>query len=155
MAFIDLLLARLVTRSGHGREAAPKLEEAMNQLREFSMNAYADFGQALLAEAEGLGGAPERALAVAHEQLKVTDRNAPLLERVAGIALARLGFTEAARAELIAALKSARARGAEYDAASTIDALHALGAADADLLRERDAIMSRLKILHLPTLAID
>ncbi len=39
----------------------------------------------------------------------VTDRNAPLLERVAGIALARLGYTDAARAELIAALGRARA----------------------------------------------
>jgi tetratricopeptide (TPR) repeat protein len=154
VAFVDLLLGRLATRNGDGRTAAPKLEEAMNQLREFSMDAYADFAQALLAEAEGLGGAPERALAVAHAQLKLTDRNAPLLERVAGIALARLGFTDAARAELIAALKSARARGAEYDVASTVDALHALGAADADLLRERDEILSRLKIVCLPTPAV-
>jgi ATP/maltotriose-dependent transcriptional regulator MalT len=154
VAFVDVLLARLATRSGDGREAVPRLEAAMNELREFGMDAYADFAHALLAEAEGLGGAPERALAVAHEQLKVTDRNAPLLERVAGIALARLGFTEAARAELIAALKSARARGAEYDVASTVDALHALGSADADLLRERDQILGRLKIVCLPTPAV-
>jgi tetratricopeptide (TPR) repeat protein len=154
VAFIDLLLARLATRSGDGREAVPKLESAMNDLRHVSLDAYADFAQALLAEAEGLGGAPERALAVAHEQLKLTDRNAPLLERVAGIALARLGYTEAARAELIAALKSARARGAEYDVAATIDALEALEAADPDLLRERDEIMSRLKIVRLPTPAL-
>ena len=118
------------------------------------MDAYGDFAEALLAEAEGIGGAPERALAVAHEQLKMTDRNAPLLNRVAGIALARLGSTEAARAELIAALKSARERAAEYDVAATIDVLHALGAADADLLQERDEIMSRLKIVRLPTPAL-
>jgi class 3 adenylate cyclase/tetratricopeptide (TPR) repeat protein len=155
IAFIDLLLARLATRSGEGRQAVPKLEAAMNELREVSMDAYADFAQALLAEAEGLGGAPERALAVAHEQLKVTDRNAPLLERVAGIALARLGYTEAARTELIAALTSARARGAEYDVAATIDVLHALDVADADLLRERDDIMGRLKIAYLPTPTFD
>ena len=151
MAFIDLLLARLATRRGDGRAAVPKLEAAMNELREFGMDAYADFAQALLAEAEGVGGAPERSLAIAHEQLKVTDRNAPLLERVAGIALARLGYAEAARAELIAALRSARARGAEYDVAATIDVLHALGSADADLRRERDEILSRLKIACLPT----
>ena len=154
VAFIDLLLARLATRSGDGRDAVPKLESAMNDLRQVSLDAYADFAQALLAEAEGLGGAPERALAVAHEQLKVTDRNAPLLERVAGIALARLGYTDAARAELTAALNSARTRGAEYDVAATIDALEALGTADADLLRERDEIMSRLKIVRLPTPAL-
>jgi len=151
VTFTDLLMARLATRSGHGRQAVPKLEAAMNELREFGMDAYADFAQALLAEAEGLGGAPERALAVAHEQLKLTDRNAPLLERVAGIALARLGYTEAARAELLAALKSARAREVEYDVAATIDALHALDGADADLLGERDEIMRRLKIVRLPT----
>jgi multidrug efflux pump subunit AcrA (membrane-fusion protein) len=78
VTFIDLMLARLATRSGNGRQAVPKFEAAMTELREFGMDAYADFAQALLAEAEGLGGAPERALAVAHEQLKVTDRNAPL-----------------------------------------------------------------------------
>ena len=154
VAFIELLLARLATRSGDGRQAVPKLEAAMNELRGVRMDAYADFAQALVAEAEGLGGAPERALAVAHEQLKVTDRNAPLLERVAGIALARLGYTETARAELVAALKSARARSAEYDVAATIDALHALGAADEALLAERDEIMSRLKITFLPTPAL-
>ena len=151
VAFIDLLLARLATRSGNGRQAVPKLEAAMNELREFSMDAYADFAQALLAEAEGIGGAPERALAIQHEQLKMTDRNSPLLERVAGIALARLGYAEAARAELIAALRSARARSAEYDVAATIDVLNALNGADADLLRERDEILSRLKIVCLPT----
>ena len=151
VTFTDLLMARLATRSGYGRQAVPKLEAAMNELREFGMDAYADFAHALLAEAEGLGGAPERALAVAPEQLKVTDRNAPLLERVAGIALGRLGYIDAARAELIAALKSARARDVEYDVAATIDALHALDAADAHLLQERDEIMSRLKIVRLPT----
>jgi tetratricopeptide (TPR) repeat protein len=151
VAFIDLLLARLATRSGDGRQAAPKLEAAMNELRDFGMDAYAGFAQALLAEAEALGGAPERALAVAHEQLTATDRNAPLLKRVAGIALARLGFADAARAELSTALESAIARGSEYDIAATIDVLHALGAADADLLRERDEIVRRLKIVRLPT----
>jgi tetratricopeptide (TPR) repeat protein len=151
VAFIDLLLARLATRSGDGGQVVTQLEAAMNELREFSMDAYADFAQALLAEAEGIGGAPERALAVAHDQLKRTDRNAPLLKRVAGIALARLGYKEAARTELIAALESARARGAEYDMAATIDVLNALGGEHADLLRERDEILSRLEIVRLPT----
>ena len=151
VAFIDLLLARLATRRGEGRSAVPKLETAMQELREFSMDAYADFAQALLAEAEGIGGAPERALAIAHDQLSITDRNAPLLERVAGIALARLGYLEAARTELMAALRSARARASEYDIAATIDVLNALDGADDALLRERDEILSRLQIVCLPT----
>jgi tetratricopeptide (TPR) repeat protein len=151
VAFIDLLLARLATRRGDGRAAVPKLEAAMKELREFGMDAYADFAQALLAEAEGIGGAPERSLAIAHDQLTVTDRNAPLLGRVAGIALARLGYVEAARAELIAALGSARARGSEYDVAATIDVLNALDGAGADLCQARDEILSRLKIARLPT----
>jgi tetratricopeptide (TPR) repeat protein len=155
VAFTDLLLARLATRSGDGQQAVPKLEAAMSELREVGMDAYADFAQSLLAEAEGLGGAPERALVVAHEQLKVTDRNAPLLERVAGIALARLGYTTAAQAELIAALESARGSGVEYEVAATIDVLHAVGAADADLLRERDEILSRLDIVRMPTPAFE
>jgi len=150
VAFIDALLARLATRSGGGADAVPALESAMQELRRFSMDAYAGFAQALVAEAEAFGGDPTRALQIARGQLKASDRNAPLLERVAGIALARLGRTEEARRELIGALESARERAAEYDVAATVDVLNALAGADADQLRERDEILGRLKIARLP-----
>ena len=78
------------------------------------------------------------------------DRNRPLLQRAGGIALARLGQPDAAHAELVAALGSARARRAGYDVAATIDALDALGGADAEARRERDEIIDALKIVRLP-----
>ena len=53
-------------------------------------------------------------------------------------------------AELVAALGSARARRAGYDVAATIDALDALGGADAEARRERDEIIDALKIVRLP-----
>ena len=155
VAFIDLLLARLATRRGDGRDAVPRLEAAMHDLRKLSMDAYARFAEALLAEAEAFGGDPDRALRIARRQLKASDRNAPLLSRVAGIALARLGRVEEARAELATALQSARGRRAEYDVAATIDAMAALEEADAELLRDRDEILGRLKIVRLPAPALD
>jgi hypothetical protein len=128
----------------------PALESAMHELRRFRMDAYAGFAQALVAEAEAFCGDPTRALQMARGQLKASDRNAPLLTRVAGIALARLARTDEARRELIDALESARERAAEYDVAATIDVLNALAGADPDLLRERDEILGRLKIARLP-----
>ena len=150
VAFIDVLDARIATRSGHGRDAVPRLEAAMEELRRFSMDSYASFAQALLAEAEACGGDPERALRLAREQLNTHDRNAPMLRRVVGIALARLGREEEARGELASALESAREHGAEYDVAATVSVIEALDGADPDLLRERDEIMGRLKIVRLP-----
>jgi hypothetical protein len=47
-------------------------------------------------------------------------------------------------------LQTARARGSEYDIAATIDAMAAIGGADAELLAERDEILGRLKISQLP-----
>jgi tetratricopeptide (TPR) repeat protein len=140
VAFIDLLLGRLDVRRGDWEEGLPLIERSMDTLRRFSMHAYADFARALVAEAEAFAGDPGRALAIAREEMESADRNRPLLERVAGIALVRLGQREQAREELSAALTSARARGADYDIAATIDALAALDAADGGLLRERDEI---------------
>lgn len=154
VAFIDSLLARLATRRGNAREAVPRLESAMDELRKFSMDAYASFAEALLAEAEAFGGDPERALWIARAQLELSDRNGPLLRRVIGVALARLGRIGEALGELAGALESARRRGAEYDLAATIEVMAALDAIDADLLQERDEILRRLKIVRLPVPAL-
>ncbi|HET6870550.1 MAG TPA: tetratricopeptide repeat protein, partial [Solirubrobacteraceae bacterium] len=154
VAFADLLLARLATRRGEGGNAVPKLEAAMRELRRFSMDPYASLAEALLAEAEAFGGDPERALQLAREQLELTDRHLPLLARVAGIALARLGRTDEARDELRGALRSARERRSEYDVAATIDVIDILEGAGEELLRERDAIVARLRITRLPAPAL-
>jgi tetratricopeptide (TPR) repeat protein len=157
VAFIDVLLARLATRCGDGPEAVPRLEAAMNELRRFRMDAYAGFAQALVAEAEAYAGDPARALQIAREQLELTDRNRPLLGRVSGIALVRLGQPDEARRELLSALEAARERRAEYDVAATIDVLNGLNGLNGTepaLLRERDEILGRLRIVRLPAPAL-
>ena len=154
VAFIDVLLGRLDVRRGDADDGLPLLERSMDTLRRFSMHAYADFARALIAEAEAFAGDPRRALDVARAEIESADRNRSLLQRAAGIALARLGQPDAARDELSAALRSARDRGAEYDIAATIDALARLDGADAEMLRERDQILEALKIVRLPVAAL-
>ncbi len=149
VAFADVLLGRLAVRRGDTRAGVTILESAAAQLRRFELRAYADFAQALIAEAEALAGDADRALEIARRELRTAERQRPLLERAAGVALGRLGQTEAARAALLDALASARDRGFQYDIAATIDALDALGGLDPELLGERDEILDRLKIARL------
>lgn len=155
VAFADMLLGRLALRRGDSQVGLPMLERSTRALRVFSMHAYAEFGRALIAEADALAGDPRRALEVARIELETADRQRPLLQRAMGIALARLGDTDAACRELLEALACARSRRADYEIAATIDALAVLACADADLLAERDAILARLKIVRLarPALA--
>jgi tetratricopeptide (TPR) repeat protein len=150
VAFIDLLLGRLAVRRGDHQVGVPMLERSTRALRAFNMHAYADFGRALVAEAEAMLGDPARGLEIARAELEMADRLKPLLVRAAGIALARLGEADAALRELNGSLACARERGAGYEVAATIDALAWLGSADADLVRERDEIMEALKIVRLP-----
>ncbi len=154
VAFIDLLLGRLAVRRGDSQVGVPMLERATRELRAFNMHAYADFGRALVAEAEALVGNARRGLEIAREELETADRERPLLQRASGIALARLGDVAAARDELAAALECARQRRSHYEIAATIDALAALRGADAEMLRERDEILTALKIARLPKLAV-
>ncbi len=108
----------------------------------------------LVAEAEAFAGNAERGLQIAGEELDAGDRHRPSLERVTGIALARLGRMAAAREALTSSLASARGRGAKYDIAASIDALDALGLAEPAFVRERDEIMAQLKIDRMPAPAL-
>jgi hypothetical protein len=119
------------------------------------MEGYADFATALVAEAHAFAGDPSRALAMAQGALGTADPQRPLLERVAGIALARLGQRDAAERELRCALECARAGHAQYDLAATIDMLAVLGAAEPDLLAERARVLERLKIERMPAPVLD
>jgi hypothetical protein len=149
VAFADMLLGRLALRRGDSQVGLPMLERSTRALRVFSMQSYAEFGRALIAEAEALAGDPGRALELARTELEGADRQRPLLLRAVGIALARLGEADAGSRELGEALACARSRGADYEIAATIDALAVLGRADPDLLAERDEILGRLKIVRL------
>ena len=153
VAYADALLARLMVRSGNYLEGRAMLEAARADLRRLGLDAYAELAHAWIAEAEALGGDPFRALEIGSQELQGNDRERPLLTRMAGIALTRLGERNAAVRELEHSLRTARVRGADYDIAATIDAMAAIDAADSALLSERDEIVGRLKI-KLPTPAL-
>jgi class 3 adenylate cyclase/tetratricopeptide (TPR) repeat protein len=151
VAYADALLGRLEVRRGKYRDGVALLEAVLADFRRLGIDPYAELAQAWIAEAEAFGGDPFRALDLASQELQAGDRQRPLLSRMGGIALARLGQTEAAIRELSHSLKTARERSAEYDVAATIEAMDAFGGADDDLLRERDEILARLRISRLPT----
>ena len=142
-------------RSNLGRHSPPSrtLDGCGLGVR-FRIDAYADFAEALIAEAEAFAGDAQRALTLARKGLEAGARHRPLLQRVAGIALVRLGRKDPAERELMSALDSARESNAEYDIAATIAVLDALGSAAPGLVGDRDEILSRLKIAHLPAPAL-
>ena len=150
VAFVDVLLVRLAVRRGPCPDGVRRLEAAADELRRSRVDAYAGFAQALVAEAHAFSGEAPRALQIARRELTMTDRHRPLLERVSGIALARLGRVEEAEAQLRCALASAQEERADYEVAATIGVLEAIGAAGEDMLRDRNEIVERLKIERLP-----
>jgi hypothetical protein len=137
-------------RRGENQRGLEALTGAVEDLRKLRMEAYAEYTQALIAEAHAFGGDPFEALEIASRTLEANDRQRPLLSRVGAISLARLGDRGASLRELGHALRVARERGAEYDIAATIDALEAVDGADSEMLAERDRILERLKIVQLP-----
>ena len=154
VAFVDVLLGRLAVRRGDYGTGLPTLEAAAAELRRLKLDAYASFAEAVIVEAEALGGDARRALELAPPALEAADRQRPLLQRACGIALARIGRAQDARTELLGALDTARQRGSEYDVAATIDVLVTLDGADPELVRARDEILDRLKIERLPAPAV-
>ena len=126
VAFVDLLLARVAVRRGGSPAGVAQLRAATDQLRSFGVDAYAEFGQALIAEAEAFTGDPARALKLAREGMEHADQYRPVFERAYGIALARLGRRDAAEEQLAHALQAARERRAYYEIAASIDVLDAI-----------------------------
>jgi class 3 adenylate cyclase/tetratricopeptide (TPR) repeat protein len=150
VSFANLQLGRVAVRAGRYEEGLALLEAASDELRGFNLDAYADFGLGLVAEAEALSGDPRRALEIADGLMAAADRYLPLLQRARGIALGRLGEWEAATVELEASFAAAREREAHYDIAATLDALDAFAGLDAEAAAERDEIVARLRIVALP-----
>jgi tetratricopeptide (TPR) repeat protein len=150
VAFADLQLGRVAVRQGRFAEGLTLLRDAAERMRKTKLDAYAELASAFVAEAEAFGGEASRALEIAAELLARTERNAPLLRRARGVALARLGRSHEAVQELEAALIAARASEAKYDVAATLEVLSALGElADAGD-RERASILTQLGIERLP-----
>jgi class 3 adenylate cyclase/tetratricopeptide (TPR) repeat protein len=149
-ALAAALLGRLAMRAGDSEDARASLREATAELRGFGVHGDAEFAESLLAEAEAFVGEAGRALAIVDRLLSSTSRQLPLLRRVRGIALARLGHAAAAIHELEQAVTVARDRGALYEVAATLDVLRGLRPLDAADVRELDAIVARLRVERLP-----
>ncbi|HET7048540.1 MAG TPA: adenylate/guanylate cyclase domain-containing protein [Solirubrobacteraceae bacterium] len=154
VAFVDVLLTRLAVRRGSCPDGVRTLEEAASELRKFGADVFAAFARALVAEAHAFTGDAPRALEIARRELETSRRHRPLLERVSGVALARLGRVDEAEQQLRISLAGAREGGADYEVAATIDVLDSLGVAGQDMLRDRDEIVERLQIERLPVPAL-
>ena len=83
-------MGRLAVRAGRTPEGCALLESAMADLRRYRIDAYADFAEALIGEAEAFAGDPSRALVIANEVLDRSDRQLPLSAGCRGC-WARLG----------------------------------------------------------------
>jgi class 3 adenylate cyclase/tetratricopeptide (TPR) repeat protein len=153
VAFVDVLLTRLAVRRGSCPGGVGTLEEAAAELHKSGADVFAAFARALVAEAHAFTGDAARAIEVARRELATTGRHRPLLQRVSGIALARLGRVDEAGEHLRVSLASAREAGADYEVAATIDVLASFGLAGPGMLRDRDETMKRLRIERLPVLA--
>ncbi len=137
------LLGRAAARSGDIDEARNWLTQASAELSSLRETHYLEFAETALAEAEAFGGRAPLALEMVDSMLDA-DRNVAWLHRVRGTALARLGRRQDAVDALETSLSVARAQGALYDVAATLDVLHLIGV-DRDSA-ERDLLQGRLGI---------
>jgi class 3 adenylate cyclase/tetratricopeptide (TPR) repeat protein len=148
-AFVDVLLGRMAVRTGSILDGLKRLAQAADTLHRLGMKGYAEWARLLIAEAEAIGGDAQRALDLAHGLRDTADWYVPLLHRIRGFALMRLEERALAVDAMLTSLAAARKRAAEYDVASALDALEALGPPDAERSAERDEIVARLGIQRL------
>jgi class 3 adenylate cyclase/tetratricopeptide (TPR) repeat protein len=149
IAYAAALLGQLAVRAGSHSDGLDRLRGAIEELTRLGETGYAVFAEELLAEAEALGGDPERALDIAEKLIPAASRTLPLLHRARAIALAVLGRDEASDA-LAVSLDLARDRSALYDIAAGLDLALLLYGPDPERLSERDAILVQLGIERLP-----
>jgi tetratricopeptide (TPR) repeat protein len=151
-AFTNMMLGRLAVRTGRAADGISLLEATAAEMGRVGGDFYADLANALVAEGEAMQRSAERALAMSTELLASVDGNVPLLRRVSGIALARLGDRDSARRELELATAAGRDRGEDYEVALALDVLAALDPDDIESRRERDEILARLDVVRLPAI---
>lgn len=152
LAYLNMLLGRLSVRAGDTGQGIALIEVAAADLRRLGLDPYADLGDAMVAEAEAIAGDAERAVGIADQLLEAAGSNVSLLRRARGIALARLGDSVAAIQNLELAATTARGSGEQYELALVLDALESIDGHDDDRQTERDAILRRLDVRHLPGL---
>jgi tetratricopeptide (TPR) repeat protein len=150
-AYVDVLQGRLDVRAGRHGEGLALLRQATEDLRSRGEQAYTEFAESVLAEAEAFAGDSKRALEIANRLISGADRTLPLLHRIRTIALGRLGDPTAGDA-LAMSLALARERDALHDLALGLDLAQRLWGTDPARLLERDALIARLGIERLPGL---
>jgi len=154
-AYAEMLLGRISARGANIEEARRLVGAAASELRTLGEMRYVEEAEAVLAEAEAFAGDPSHAMTLADALLAASNRELSVwLRRVRGIALARLGRAGEAAFELESALARARAQGARYDVAATLDVLHALGGHSNQLAAERDELLAQLGIEQLPVVRL-
>ena len=146
-AFVLSLLGRAAARSGRPAEAQDHLSAARRQHAAIGEVEEVVAVDARLAEAALLAGDAAGALAAA-DAVDVDHPAAaavtPLLLRVRGLALARLGRTSEAVAALEESLSVARSRGARHEIAFALDALRSVAGLPPVLEAERLALLTGL-----------
>ncbi len=153
LAFAKMLLGRLAVRAGRAQEGTALLQATAADMRRAGVGYYADLANALGAEGEAVGGAPERGLQLAEELLAAGSTYVALLRRACGTALLRLGELDAARRELELAVVTARERGEDYEVALALDVLAGIEPLEAERQIEHDEILGRLGVVRLPSIA--
>jgi tetratricopeptide (TPR) repeat protein len=162
IAFGRSQLGRLAARSGRFDEAAELLQSAREDyLRDGEQSEVLET-EARLAECLLLQGADVAAVALADETLARMHSiggmrpQLPMLQRIRGLGLARLGDFAGARAALEVSLRGARERRARHEVAWTLlailDVCRAQGEAlDADVQAEQSSLFEQLGIVSAAT----
>jgi class 3 adenylate cyclase/predicted ATPase len=162
LALALVQLGRVASRAGDHDEAMRLFSDARAELADVGAQTLVIETDARTAECLLFQGANREAIELATDALARAERTAavsvhvPLLQRIRGLALARLGATDEASDALDMSLLIARARGADHEIALTLDALTALHRVtgedhDEALDEERDAILERLGVIAVPS----
>ena len=160
-AWAKIQLGRTLARAGRFDDAIQLLIQARDENREVGADAAVLEADARIAELELLRGRAEQALEaarVASERARTMGgvaSQAPLLERVKGYALMRLGRFDEARAGFEESLRAGRARSADYDVAFTLRGLAELARREGhpvpeELEAEAAATLERLGVVWVP-----
>ncbi len=156
VAVATRMLGRAASRSGRFDEGIELLRTAREQFRKLGATAEVVETDARIAGALVRHGLSEDGLRLATDALRAAaGPTVPLAERIRGYALIQLSDAEGSRAALERSLAAARAQGAGYEEACTLDALARVCDLTGDgdgrsFVAKRDEIVARLGIHVLP-----
>ncbi len=161
-AYVKGNMARAAAKAGRYDEAARLFAESCEEAAGLGSRAESLEAGARWAESQLLAGDVDGARARAEaelEQARALSAVAPvpLLHRVRGVALARMGDRQGAAEALRQSLEAARLNQVDYEVALTLKVMVALGLDDGgfarqDLAQESDRILEALGVVWVPDL---